>query len=425
MTIDEAATAAAAPTPGPVPADPSQRFHRREGDRLVAPEGALAFRRGMGLGGWLLPEGYMWDLPTPVDSPRRIEQLVLDMVGEASAAEFWTEYRRRFITAGDIAAIAAAGFDHVRLPLNSRVIFDGRDLLADGIAHVDDTIAWCREAGISCVLDLHGAPGGQTGENIDDSPRRLPELFTDPDAYAQGLRLWRLLAERYADEPVVSAYDLLNEPLPEKRSELVPRLADFYRDAIAEIRAVDPHHLLSVEGWNWATRFEGIDRVWDENSCLHFHKYWSETTTESLRGVLELRERLGLPLWMGESGENEDGWYAAAFGLFEQHEIPWTFWTWKKIDRPTSPIVITPPRRWGEVIDHAAGRGPVPPRAQEILAELLDALPLAACTIRGGALDALPGISSRGPSTVGSQDPADRQNPTDPQHPTDQEGAER
>lgn len=370
------------------------QYYRRDGERILAPEGAPAFRRGMGLGGWLLPEGYMWDLEGPVDSPRRIEQLVTDLIGAEAARRFWTEYRRRFITAEDIRMIAAAGFDHVRLPLNARLLFDGTELLADGIAHVDDTIAWCREAGISCVLDLHGAPGGQTGENIDDSPRRLPELFTDPGRWAEGLRLWRLLAERYADEPVIAAYDLLNEPLPEKHEALVPRLAHFYEEVIAEIRKVDPHHLLSIEGWNWATRFEGLERVWDENSCLHFHKYWSETTTESIRRVLDLRERLGLPLWMGESGENTDAWYTDAFSLFEQHEIPWTFWTWKKLDRDTSPLIISRPDRWDEVVAHAAGKGPLPQDAHEILEQLLDGLPADACRLRAAALDALPGISA-------------------------------
>lgn len=370
------------------------QYYRRSGERILAPEGAPDFRRGMGLGGWLLPEGYMWDFDGPVDSPRRIEKLVSDLVGEHAAQEFWAEYRQRFITAEDIRMIAAAGFDHVRLPLNARSLFDGAALLDEGIGHVDDTIAWCREAGISCVLDLHGAPGGQTGANIDDSPRRLPELFTDPEYHAQGLRLWRLLAERYANEPVVAAYDLLNEPLPEKHESLVPRLAEFYRDVIAVIREVDPHHLLSIEGWNWATRFEGLEQLWDENSCLHFHKYWSEVTTDSIRNHLDLRTRIGLPLWMGESGENTDSWYTAAFSLFEQHQVPWTFWTWKKLDRETSPLIIRKPERWDEVVAWAAGRGTRPHGAGEILEQLLDHLPAAACRLRPEALEALPGISA-------------------------------
>lgn len=369
-------------------------YYRREGTRIVAPEGKLPFRRGMGLGGWLLPEGYMWDLDGPVDSPRRIEALVEQLIGPEAAAEFWHRYRTVFVTAEDITAIAQAGFDHVRLPLNARHLLDGDELRAEEVALIDDTLAWCRASGIGCVLDLHGAPGGQTGANIDDSPNLLPELFTDPAAYRQGLRLWRLLAERYAEEPTVIAYDLLNEPLPEEHAELVPRLAAFYRDVIGEIRAVDPHHLLSIEGWHWATRFEGLEEDWDDNACLHFHKYWSPSTTASIQTYLDLRDRLGVPLWMGESGENDDEWYTAAFTLFESHAIPWTFWTWKKVDRETSPLVVTRPERWDELVLHAAGRGPAPEHPEEILEQLLENLPVQRCTRRDGALTSLPGITS-------------------------------
>lgn len=369
-------------------------YVRREGARIVSPEGLPTFERGMGLGGWLLPEGYMWKLAGPVDSPRRIEEMVETLLGPETAAVFWREYRARFITREDLQLIARAGFDHVRLPVNSRIVFDGTDLIDEGIAHVDDTIAWCRDAGLTCVIDLHGAPGGQTGENIDDAPHRLPELFTDPARYAEGLRLWRLLAERYADEPVVSMYDILNEPLPDKHEALVPELLRFYRDAVAEIREVDRHHLLSIEGWHWATRFDGLDEVLDENSCLHFHKYWSEPSADSIRHFLDLRERLGLPLWMGESGENDEDWYREAFTMFESQQIPWTFWTWKKIDGPTSPLVIRPPQRWAEVVAFAKGEAPAPRDPGAIFEELLYGLDVDRCTVRSTVLDSLPGITS-------------------------------
>lgn len=370
----------------------STDFYRREGTRIVPPAGAPGFTRGMGLGGWLLPEGYMWDLPEPVDSPLRIEAMVRDLIGTEAAARFWTEYRARFATEQDIRLIAAAGFDHVRLPINARLVFDGERLIDDGIALVDRTIEWCEEAGISCVLDLHGAPGGQTGANIDDSPDRRPDLFLDDFAYQQGLRLWRLLAQRYADKTAVSAYDLLNEPLPEQHEALVPRLAQFYSDVIAEIRSVDPHHLLSIEGWHWSTRFRGIDCVWDENSCLHFHKYWSEPSTDSIRDYLDLRDQLALPLWMGESGENSDAWFSQAFGLFEEHDIPWTFWTWKKLDRETSPLVIRRPDRWDDIVAFAAGGAPVPEGAGEIFEQFLDLMPAKECRVRREVFSSLPGI---------------------------------
>lgn len=370
-------------------------FVHRDGTRILGASGEPTFRRGMGLGGWLLPEGYMWRWEAPAHSPRAMEAAVARMLGSDAAAEaFWRSFRDRFLTGADIDLIAANGLDHVRLPLNARGLLAGDALDPDGVSRIDQVLAWCRAAGLTCVLDLHAAPGGQTGANIDDSEHGRPELFTDTSAFAAGIRLWSLLAQRYAEDPTVAAYDLLNEPLPAAQEHLVPQLVEFYREATAAVRAVDPHHLISYEGWNWATRFDLFDEVWDENSCLHFHKYWSEPTTASLRPCLEARDRLGLPLWMGESGENTDDWYRAAFALFEQHGIPWTFWTWKKVEGPTSPVIASAPPGWDVVARCASSGGEVPARAEQALRELLENLELERCRVRTDLLDLLTTLPS-------------------------------
>ena len=37
----------------------------------------------------------------------------------------------------------------------------------DGFARVDSLVEWCRESDLYLILDMHDAPGGQTGDNID------------------------------------------------------------------------------------------------------------------------------------------------------------------------------------------------------------------------------------------------------------------
>ena len=149
-------------------------FVRVENGGLVDAQNDSLLLRGVALGNWLLPEGYMWKFEPPgPQSPRQIETLIIDLVGPDRAAEFWNEFRDRFITEADIAQIAAEGMNHVRLPINSRVVMDGDGaLLPEGLELVDRLIGWCRDHSLWVVLDLHGAPGGQTGTNIDDSPRR-------------------------------------------------------------------------------------------------------------------------------------------------------------------------------------------------------------------------------------------------------------
>ena len=142
----------------------SAQFVRVDGRDFKKPDGSVLHMRGTNLGNWLVPEGYMWRFGRSAQSPREIEAAFERLVGADKAEEFWQRFRRSFITETDIARIAAAGYDHVRLPINARVV-QGEDgkLLPDGVRLIDDCLEWCRRHDLYLLLDLHGAPGGQTG----------------------------------------------------------------------------------------------------------------------------------------------------------------------------------------------------------------------------------------------------------------------
>jgi len=105
------------------------------------------------------------------------------------------------------------------------------------------------------IIDIHTAPGEQSDANIDDSPNDIPGLFIEKKYQDQLVNLWAKIAGRYKDEPVVAAYDLLNEPLP-----IGTGAADKYKHLLeplcqritVEICKVDPKHIITLEGFNWA-----------------------------------------------------------------------------------------------------------------------------------------------------------------------------
>lgn len=380
-------------------------FLRADDGRLVDDLGRPGMSRGVGLGGWLLPEGYMWRMgQAGPQSPRALEAWVADLVGPVDAAAFWRGYRDRFVAEADIERIAALGFDHVRLPLNARLLQDDTGaLIADGLADVDRCVAWGRRHGVRVLLDLHGAPGGQTGTNIDDSPHGLPDLFLVGGAYRdRTISLWRDLARRYRDEPVVAGYDLLNEPLPHEYGErFADDLVALYRDLTAVIREVDPNHCIVYEGTRWATDPGIFTEVWDPNSMLQFHRYWAAPDRPGIEPWLALRRRMGLPVHMGEGGENDTDWLRLAFGLYEDMGIGWNLWPWKKLDTLTSPVSARPPAGWDRLLAHAEGRGPRPSagEARETLDAFLDALPLGSCDERPEVVNA---VMRRAPGTFGA-----------------------
>ncbi|WP_410512266.1 cellulase family glycosylhydrolase [Paenibacillus sp. BR2-3] len=370
-----------------------QGFVKAAGKKLVNGSGQEILLRGVGFGSWLLPEGYMWHFPDEGDRPRRIEKMIAELVGEEKAAEFWNLYYDRYTAKADIQRIAAEGFNSVRVPINARLLIeDGEPLRVknERLKLIDRVIDWCRQHSLYVILDLHGAPGGQTGTNIDDSENNKPELFTNPANRRLTIALWRMLAERYKDEWIVAGYDLLNEPLPNWFAEYNDQVMPLYEEIIKAIREVDQRHMIILEGVHWATDWSIFDKKPDNNLMLQFHKYWNHPDTESIQPFLDQRDKWQVPIYMGEGGENNSDWFAGAFQLYEDHDISWNFWTWKKLDCTNSPCSVNQPEDWQLLINYLKG-GSKPDHhlAERILWSYLENLTLERCTYRPEVVNAL------------------------------------
>lgn len=342
-----------------------------ESGRLMS-GGSPILLRGFGLGGWLLPEGYMWKFYTKCDRPRRIEALIETLCVKEYSALFWDRYYSSYITKADIRLIAENGFNSVRLPFNARHLRE-----PGYIRRIDDCVRWCAECGIYAILDMHAAPGGQTGQNIDDSERDMPELFMRPEYQDELCLLWEMLAARYRGEAAVAGFDLLNEPLINKDAEYNSQLLPLYTRLTETIRHTDPERIVIWEGAHWATDFsvfDGLERAkLPKNLILQFHKYWSPPDEESLSSFLGTSRRLGLPLYCGESGENNLDWYTTMFPLLDRLGISWSFWSYKKMETPNSVSVFPEPARWGELLNFLDG-GERPRYPQEIFDDFLSCI---------------------------------------------------
>src|ERR1051325_9197677 len=102
------------------PANARAKFVTTRGREFVAPDGRPLFLKGINLGNWLLPEGYMFKFKT-ASSPRLISTVLNQLVGDAEARRFWKAYRDNYVTAEDIRFIKQSGFNSVRVPFNSRL----------------------------------------------------------------------------------------------------------------------------------------------------------------------------------------------------------------------------------------------------------------------------------------------------------------
>jgi endoglucanase len=191
------------------------------------------------------------------------------------------------------------------------------------------------------ILDLHAAPGGQGADvAISDRDASKPSLWQSEAAQQKTISLWKKLAGRYASEPWIGGYDLINEPnwgfedstdkngLKETKNEPLKNLMVRITTAIRE---VDKNHMIIIEGNGWGNNYNGMFPLWDSNAVISFHKYWNYNDLASIRHFLQIRDQNNAPLWCGESGENSNTWFQNAITLLEANNIGWAWWPLKKM----------------------------------------------------------------------------------------------
>ena len=354
-----------------------------KGTSIVNGNGEEILLIGWGLGNWFLNEGYMWNSfkNKYFDRPRRIERVVEELTGKAYKEQFFHEFRSHYMTEAEIRDMAELGYNSVRIPIHWRLLMEEDEeitFIESGFKLIDQCLDWCEKHSLYAFIDLHGAPGGQTGANIDDSIDDVPRLFTDEHSYKQCIELWKEIARRYKDRVIVGGYDLLNEPIRPGNSEvksfddLLPQLIKFYEEVIQEIRKIDDKHMFSIEGHHWSTSTAVFDRVYDPNMVIHFHRYGCNPDYQAFEEFLNVSHNLNLPLWLGETGENILEWFSAMYPLSLELNIGYNLWPAKKMEAMNAPYSIKPPKDWHEVLSYLeGGKHPGYQKAKSIFDELL------------------------------------------------------
>lgn len=368
-------------------------FVTAKGKKVFDEFGKELMFRGVGLGGWMLPEGYMWGFHNYYTRPRRFEERILEVVGKEESDKFWNQYYQTFISERDFELIKDHGYNSVRLAINSRMIMVENNETSEvvfkesGFAMIDSVIEHCKTYGLYLIIDLHGAPGGQTGTNIDDSLDNKPRLYTETIFQDQTVTIWEEIARRYKDEQIVAMYDLLNEPLPDWNKHLFDKIQPLYKRIIKAIRKIDQDHMISLEGGHWSTNFHMITERLDDNLILHFHKYWNQPALETMNHFLNKREELDYPLFMGEGGENDLYWYSSSFKMYEQLDISWNFWTYKKIENNNSIISFKRPENWHKMFSEK--EVPTKEEGIQLLNKFLENIKFENCTVNIEVTNAL------------------------------------
>ncbi|GAC95384.1 exo-beta-1,3-glucanase [Pseudozyma hubeiensis SY62] len=194
--------------------------------------------RGVSLGGWLVVENFI----TPSIYASTGNDNIIDewtfgaLQSRDQAVSILQPHLNNFVTEDDIRQIAAAGLNHVRIPIGywAFEVSSGEPYLKlNQWDLLKQAVGWCGKYGLKVLVDLHAAPGNQNGfdhgghrgvstwaSNATNVQRTINILQTMSKEFSQS---------KYANS--VTALELLNEPVTDKSVVL-----DFYQRAYEVVR---------------------------------------------------------------------------------------------------------------------------------------------------------------------------------------------
>jgi hypothetical protein len=386
----------------------AQGYLHRQGELIVDGNGKNVLLRGLGLGGWMVQEGYMLQTSDFAGPQHVIRQKVQELIGPQNTEEFYASYLANGITKRDIDSLAAWGFNSIRLPMHYNLytppIEEEKEgaitFMEKGFQMTDDLLKWCAANKMYLILDLHAAPGGQGKDaNISDYDETKPSLWESEANKKKIIAFWAELARRYKDEPWIGGYDIINEPNWNFTGTNIngcdensnAPLRELMVDITKAIREVDKNHLVIIEGNCWGNNYNGIFPLWDENMALSFHKYWNYNNTEAIQKFLDLRKELNVPVWLGESGENSNVWFRDVIALVEANNIGWAFWPMKKVENIAGVTSVTKNPEYETLLKYwkTGGERPTPEFAKKALMQLAENYKMEHVTIKPDVIDAM------------------------------------
>lgn len=330
---------------------------RTSGTKIVDDNNNEVLLKGLNTNNWLLQEGYMMEFG---GAQWEVEAMIDAVVGEDNRHDFYDKWRANYYTKADIDSMAAWGFNSVRAPFHYKWLspLDTPGVFYErGFVELDSIISWCAQNNMWCILDMHAAPGGQgRNRDINDYDPSKPSLYESKVNQDKFTEVWYEIAARYADNPWVGGYDLINEPNEPDLDENL--FAQVYQRAIDTIRTVDTNHIIFVEGQWFATSFSNELRNTikvNDNVAWSFHKYWNPNDVGSIGYLLNMRSQDQMPLWLGETGENSNAWYAELVELCEHNDIGWAWWGTKKIESISALFEIQRPSTYDAFKNAANG----------------------------------------------------------------------
>lgn len=215
--------------------DVQRRHHDLMESVLRSHNGSL---RGVNIGGWFIPEYWMVDFYTGTNLT---DMCSFGAYDRNDADERMFAHLDTWISEDDFAWLAEQNVNTVRLPLGYwNIIDDPYEIyfpvdVSTSMFYIDKLFYWTEKYGMSVILDLHGAPGSQNGNDHSGCGNGVVGWNTETN---RNLTLTTIstLAQRYGHKRNLLAIELMNEPAYSLEQDSHADLVSYYEAAYQEIR---------------------------------------------------------------------------------------------------------------------------------------------------------------------------------------------
>ncbi|NQD37182.1 cellulase family glycosylhydrolase [Permianibacter sp. IMCC34836] len=311
--------------------------------------------------------------PPPVSDIAHLhisDSSLMDNDGKAVNLRGWNWGRWGTAQPQDAADNVAQGANAVRIPLRwwgyySNTNNDSRDdsqtdTVGIDVHHLevlDAMIAQASAAHLWIILFVDsdcGQNGTQTADDIAycDPDGQYPDghnFWSDPDARAKFIQVWRFVATRYKDTPYLALFEPLPEPDPTGVDD--SEITAFYDQIISEIRAVASGipflvgpRLYQMKIVERAYHAQWPDVVYTGNLFVHTGQTQEQNIADlqfRLSQLTTLRNNYHVPVFIQqtgvESGEDPDMTYLnALLSLINSNSVGYTYWTYRDTFNPYS-----------------------------------------------------------------------------------------
>lgn len=337
------------------------------GSQIVNASGEPVVLKGAALGGMLNMENFINGYSGHEHEHRA---QMAEVLGEEKANFFFDRLIHHFFTEADAAYFASLGLNCIRIPFNYRHFIDDMNpsvLKKSGFELLDKFVNICAKFNLYVVLDLHAVPGGQNQDWHSDSGITKALFWEFKDHQDRAIQLWEALAKHYKGNPVIAGYNLLNEPADPNKTKsghYGQRLIEWYERAEKSVRAIDPDHMIFIDGNTYAMDFRAFPEKPLPNAVYACHDYsmlgfpigeqYEGTADQnkklrlSFERKVEFMRRKNVPIWNGEFGpvyqnERKEGaegikTNVKRFGLLQEQlstyaetDVSWSIWLYKDI----------------------------------------------------------------------------------------------